>query len=88
MTFEANGTVSSAGENGIKTTSNTTGTSMILQLEDGSQLSAGLWNSTEMKYYAHVAMGTYLGLGFGSSMYDTDMIIFEASASGVSLSQA
>lgn len=54
-------------------------TTKVLELTNGSTLNVGYDQAnSKVLYEASVKVGTYLGMGFGSSMTDTDMIAWEA----------
>ena len=51
----------------------------LISVSDGSTLSMSYDSTTEMvNYKATLIDNSYLGLGYGSSMTDTDMVIFSA----------
>jgi len=51
----------------------------LISVGDGSTLHMSYDNSTEtVNYVANLINQSYLGLGYGSSMTDTDMVIFSA----------
>ena len=52
-------------------------TTLILEMPDGSTLSAGYDNLT-ITYSAHVLHDTYLAIGYGKQMADTNMVSFAA----------
>jgi hypothetical protein len=77
MTVNSDGTVTSSGN--IEPATPTVTTSLILTLENGSTLEAGYSDDT-VTYIASVLPSTWFGIGYGSSMIDTDEVIWAAGA--------
>lgn len=71
----SNGTVVSAGNNGLPIPPDSISVTKILQTANGSHLSVG-YDSTNnrLKYKAHVALNSYLAIGWGSGMENTPMV--------------
>jgi len=75
----SDGSVISGGDNGLSPTpSNAT---LVLKTSNGSTLSTSYNNSTNLiQFNAHVKTGSYLAVGFGTSMTNADMVAWEAGA--------
>ena len=82
MTVNSDGTVTSSGNIALETPTVTT--NLILTLENGSTLEVGYSDDT-VTYIAKVLPSTWIGIGYGSSMTNTDEVIWAAGAD-VSLS--
>ena len=80
MTVSSDGSVESSGNNGLTSPVNT---NLILTLTNGSTLSAG-YSSETVTYFAHVKMSTWMGIGYGNSMENTDEVIWAAGVDYVS----
>ncbi len=46
--------------------------------QQGSLVSMEIVNKTSLRYTVHLPKNQYLGLGFGTSMTNTDMVIFRS----------
>jgi hypothetical protein len=81
MTVNSDGTVTSTGDNGsdIVIPDDPVTTFLILELPNGSTLEAGYSDNT-VTYVASVLPSTWMGIGYGDSMIDTDEVIWAAGA--------
>jgi hypothetical protein len=81
MTLSSDGSVSSEGDIEPAPTPEPTNSTLILNIDkNGSTLSATATDS-DITYLAHVIKGTYLAIGYGTSMSDTDMVFWAAGSS-------
>lgn len=75
--IDSDGTVYSGGDNGLSPTPVTT--TEVLMTANGNTLSVA-YNAVAglVQYNVHVKVGTYLGIGYGTSMTNVDMVAWEA----------
>lgn len=74
LTVNDDGSVLTSGDNGI-TVPSPSGTNLVLNMTNGSTLYMGYDTvSMQVKYYAHVLQSTWLGIGYGTSMSETNMV--------------
>ena len=81
MTIDSTGGASSSGTNGLDPADPCPTPTLVLKVANGSTLSTGYCTNGQVIYVANVVQGTWLGIGYGSSMPNTDIVSFEAGTS-------
>jgi hypothetical protein len=76
MTVNSDGTVTSTGDIAPVEPADP----IILTLPNGGTLTA-TYSDENITYNAHVLIGTWMGIGYGTTMTDTDEVIWAAGAS-------